>query len=140
MRKFTVGVCMTAIAATGATFGAAPAGATAPAPAESKLCKLLTGITINPSSDPTAAGGQENAKKYSKALSKAAKKAKGDIKKTLKTLASYYTAIAKNDTQTIQDQAQAFGQATAKYAQYIVDKCVADSLPSGVTIPSIPGQ
>jgi hypothetical protein len=140
MRKFTVGVCMAAISATGATFAVAPAGATAPVPAESKLCKLLTGITIDPSSDPTAAGGIENAKKYSKALSKAAKKAKGDIKKTLKTLASYYKAISKTDTQAIQDQAQDFAQATAKYAQYIVDKCVKDSLPGGVTIPSIPGR
>jgi hypothetical protein len=52
------------------------------------VCKLLTGITIEPSSDLTAAGGKENAKKYSKALSKAAKKAKGDIKATLKTLAT----------------------------------------------------
>ena len=100
----------------------------------------MTGITINPSSDPTGAGGRENAKKYSKALSKAAKKAKGDIKKTLKTLAAYYKAIANNDTQAVQDQAQAFAQATAKYAQYIVDNCVADSLPSGVTVPKIPGQ
>jgi hypothetical protein len=139
MRKFIVGVCTAAISATGVAVVAVPAGAAAPAPAESKLCKLLTGITINPSSDPTAAGGLENAKKYSKALSKAAKKAKGDIKKTLKTLATYYKAIVNNDNQAIQDQAQAFGQATAKFAQYIVDKCVKDSLPGGVTIPSIPG-
>jgi hypothetical protein len=140
MRKFIVGVCMAAISATGVAVVAMPAGAATPAPAQSKLCKLLTGITINPSSDPTAAGGIENAKKYSKALSKAAKQAKGEIKKTLKTLATYYTAIGKTNTQAIQDQAQAFAQATAKYAQYIVDKCVANSLPSGVTIPSIPGQ
>jgi hypothetical protein len=140
MRKFIVGVCTTAISATGVGAVAVPAGAATPAPVQSKVCKLLTGITINPSADPTAAGGQENAKKYSKALSKAAKKAKGEIKKTLKTLATYYTAISKNDTEAIQDQAQDFAQATAKYAQYIVDKCVANELPSGVTIPSIPGQ
>jgi len=65
MRKFIVGVCMAAISATGVAVVAMPAGAATPAPAQSKLCKLLTGITINPSSDPTAAGGIENAKKYS---------------------------------------------------------------------------
>jgi hypothetical protein len=140
MRKFIVGVCMAAISATGVAVVAVPAGAATPAPAESKVCKLLTGITINPSSDPTGAGGLENATKYSKALSKAAKKAKGDIKKTLKTLATYYKAVAKTDTEAIQEQAQDFVQATAKYAQYIVDKCVAGQLPSGVTVPSIPGQ
>jgi hypothetical protein len=140
MRKLILVLCVAAVSVTGLTLAAAPAGATAPAPTKSKVCKLLTGITINPSADPTAAGGQENAKKYSKALSKAAKKAKGEIKKTLKTLATYYTAISKTDTEAIQEQAQDFAQATAKYAQYIVDKCVANELPSGVTIPSIPGQ
>jgi hypothetical protein len=140
MRKLIVGVCMTAVSTTGAALVAASAGAAPPAPAESKLCKLLSGITIDPSSDPTGAGGIENAKKYSKALSKAAKKAKGDIKKTLKTLATYYKAIANNDSQAIQAQAPAFGQATAKYVQYTVDNCVAEDLPSGVTIPKIPGR
>lgn len=140
MRKFIVGVCMAAVAASGATLAAVPAGAAAPAPSQSKLCKLLTGITIDPSADPTAAGGIENAKKYSKELSKAAKKAKGEIKKTLKSLGSYYKAISKTDTATIQEKAQDFAQATARYAQYIVNNCVADSLPGGVTIPSIPGR
>lgn len=140
MRKFIVRVCVTAVSATGIGMAVAPAGGAAPAPSKNEVCKLLTGITINPSADPTAAGGQQNAKKYSDALSKAAKKAKGDIKNTLKTLASYYKAISKNDTQALQDKAQSFSEATAKYAQYIVDKCVATSLPSGVTIPSIPGR
>ena len=111
-----------------------------PAPTKSKVCKLLTGITIEPSSDPTGTGGRENAKKYSKALSKAAKQAKGDIKATLKTLASYYKSIADNDTQAIQDKAQEFAQASTKYVSYTVNNCLAENLPSGVTIPKIPGQ
>ncbi len=138
MRKVIVGLTMAAIAATGATFVAAPAVAAPPAPSSSKICKLLTGITISPSSDPTAAGGQANAKKYSKALTKAAKQAKGDIKKTLKTLAKYYSDIAKGNTQALQNEAQAFASATTKYASYIVSNCVGNT--SGVTIPSIPGQ
>jgi hypothetical protein len=140
MRKFILVLCVAAVSATGVTLAAVPAGAAAPAPAKSKVCKTLTGITIQPSSDPTAAGGQANAKKYSKALSKAAKQAKGDIKATLKTLASYYKSVANLDTQAIQDKAQEFAQATTKYANYVVTNCVAENLPSGVTIPKIPGQ
>jgi hypothetical protein len=140
MRKFIVVLCVAAASATGATLAAAPVGAAPPAPAKSKVCKLLTGITITPSSDPTGAGGRENAKKYSNALSKAAKQAKGDIKATLKSLASYYKSIANNDTQAIQTKAQDFAQASTKYANYVVTNCVAENLPSGVTIPKIPGQ
>ena len=140
MRKLILVLCVAAISATGVTLAVAPAGAAAPAPAKSKGCKLLTGITIEPSSDPTGAGGRENAKKYSKALSKAAKQAKGDIKATLKSLAGYYKSIANNDTQAIQDKAQDFAQASTKYANYIVTNCIAENLPSGVTIPKIPGQ
>src|SRR5215211_8482916 len=135
MRKFILVLCVAAVSAAGLASVAA-----APAPTKSKVCKLLTGITIEPSSDPTATGGRENAKKYSKALSKAAKQAKGDIKSTLKTLASYYKSIANNDTQAIQDRAQDFVQASTKYANYIVTNCLAENLPGGVTIPKIPGQ
>ena len=140
MRKLILVLCVAAVSATEVTLAVAPAGAAAPAPAKSKVCKLLTGITIEPSSDPTGAGGRENAKKYSKALSKAAKQAKGDIKATLKSLAGYYKSIANNDTQAIQDKAQDFAQASTKYANYIVTNCIAENLPSGVTIPKIPGQ
>ena len=139
MRKFILVLCVAAVSATGLTLAAAPAGA-GPAPTKSKVCKLLTGITIEPSSDPTGTGGRENAQKYSKALSKAAKQAKGDIKATLKTLASYYKSIANNDTQAIQDKAQDFAQASTKYASYIVTNCLAENLPGGVTIPKIRGQ
>ncbi len=139
MRKLIIGLCVAAIAASGALL-VAPAGAAPPAPAKSKLCKLLTDIKIDPSSDPTAAGGRQNAKNYSKALTKAAKKAKGEIKSTLKTLAKYYKAIANTDTQAIQDQAQAFADATTKYVNYTVQNCVAENLPSGVTVPKIPGS
>jgi hypothetical protein len=140
MRKLILVLCVAAVSATGVTLAAAPAGAAAPAPATSKVCKLLTGITIEPSSDPTGAGGRANAKKYSAALTKAAKQAKGDIKATLKSLAGYYKSIANNDTQAIQNKAQDFAQASTKYASYIVTNCVAGNLPSGVTIPKIPGQ
>jgi len=71
---------------------------------------------------------------------KAAKQAKGDIKATLKTLANYYKSIADNDTQAIQDKAQDFAQASTKYASYIVTNCLAENVPSRVTIPKIPGQ
>jgi len=140
MRKFIVVLCMAACSATGATAVAASAGAAPPASGKSGVCKLLTGITIDPSSDPTATGGRENARKYSKALSKAAKKAKGDIKKTLKSLSSYYKAIADNDIEAIQKGAQDFAQASTKYANYVVTNCLEENLPSGVTIPNIPGQ
>ena len=140
MRKLILVLCVAAVSVTGFALAAAPAGAAPPAPAKSKVCKLLTGITIEPSSDPTGAGGRANAKKYSNALSKAAKQAKGDIKATLKSLASYYKSIANNDTQAIQNKAQDFAQASTKYANYIVTNCVAGNLPSGVTIPKIPGQ
>jgi hypothetical protein len=140
MRKLVLVLSVAAVSAAGVTLAAAPAGAAAPAPAQSKVCKLLTGITIDPSADPTATGGRENAKKYSTALSKAAKKAKGDIKSTLKTLASYYKAIANNNTEAIQAKAQDFAQATTKYASYIVQNCVSETLPGGVTIPKLPGQ
>jgi hypothetical protein len=100
----------------------------------------LTNIKIDPSTDPTAAGGQQNAKNYSKALTKAAKQAKGDIKATLKTLAKYFTAIANEDTQAIQAQSQDFAQAVTKYANYTVQNCVPGNLPSGVSIPKIPGS
>jgi hypothetical protein len=140
MRRFIVVACMAAVSATGATALVASAGAATPAPAKGGVCKLLTGVTIDPSTDISAAGGRENAKKYSKALSKAAKKAKGDIKKTLKTLASYYKAIADNDTEAIQDDAQKFAEASTKYANYVATNCLEENLPSGVTIPTIPGR
>ena len=140
MRKLILVLCVAAVSVTGVALATAPAGAAPPAPAKSKVCKLLTGITIEPSSDPTAAGGRANAKKYINALSKSAKQAKGDIKATLKSLASYYKSIANDDTQAIQNKAQDFAQASTKYANYIVTNCVAQNLPSGVTIPKIPGQ
>ena len=65
MRKFILVLCVAAVSVTGLALAAAPAGAAAPAPTKSKVCKLLTGITIEPSTDPTGTGGRENAKKYS---------------------------------------------------------------------------
>jgi hypothetical protein len=113
----------------------APAGASAPAKDNSKICKLLSGITIDSAS---TTNGKANARKYAKALKKAAKKASGDIKKTLKTLAKYYTAVANEDTSALQDQAEAFGKATAAYATYLTTACLSDALDSIPDI-SIPG-
>jgi hypothetical protein len=135
MRKLIVVITMAALSGTGALLASAPAGASVGS--ESKACKILTGITISPSSDPTAAGGRSNAKKYAKALDKAAKQTKGDIKKTLKTLSTYYKHIANSDTGALQDEAQQFAKASVKYASYIVSNCISSQLPSGVTIPSI---
>jgi hypothetical protein len=134
MRKLIVVLTMAALSGTGALLAIAPAGASVGS--ESKVCKILTGITIDPSSDPTGAGGRANAKKYSKALSKAAKQVKGDIKKTLKTLAKYYKDVANGNTDALENEAEDFGKATAKYASYIVSNCISSELPGGVTIPT----
>jgi hypothetical protein len=100
-------------------------------PTKSKVCKTLTGITIEPSSDRTGAGGRENAKKYSNAQSKAAKQSKGDIEATLKTLAGYYASIANGDTSVITANAQEFAAASAEYVNYTVTNCLAENVPSG---------
>src|ERR1700674_2054470 len=106
MRKITVILTMSAIGLTGATFLATSAGARVSS--VSGVCKQLTNIKITPSSDPSANGGKANAAKLSSKLSKAAKKSKGDIKTTLNTLANYFKAASKGDTQALQNQAQAF--------------------------------
>jgi hypothetical protein len=40
----------------------------------------------------------------------------------------------------ITDEAQEYAEASTKYPSYIVQNCLAESLPGGVTIPTIPGQ
>lgn len=131
-----LGACALGLAMTaGLTLAAvAPAGASAPAKNDKQVCKLLSGITID---DASTTNGKANAKKYAKALKKASKKASGDIKKTLKTLAKYYTAVANEDTDALQDQAEEFGKATAAYATYLTTACISDALDSipDITIP-----
>lgn len=135
MRKITAILAMSAIGLTGAAFLATPASARVST--GSGVCNLLTNIKINPSSDPTANGGRANATKLSKALTKAAKKAKGNIKSTLNTLASYFKSVAAGDTAALDNDAQAFAAAATNYASYIASNCTGGSLPGGITIPKI---
>jgi hypothetical protein len=132
LRKFTVILAMFAVGLTGAAFLATPAGARVSS--GSGTCKVLTNIKITASSDPSANGGKANSAKLSKKLSQAAKKSKGDIKKTLNTLAAYFKSLAKGDVAAIQSQAQAFAAAASSYASYLATNC----LPGGVSIPTIP--
>jgi hypothetical protein len=136
-RKLVVVATGMAVAA-GLTLTAAPAGASVPA-APKGLCKILTSIQIDPSSDPTEAGGRENAGKLAKKLNKAAKKAKGDIKKTLKTMAKYFQLIADDaSAEDIAEMSEAFGKATAKYATYVATTCISENIPD-ISIPDLPG-
>lgn len=137
VRRIAVILAISTIGLTGATFLATPAGARVPS--VSGVCKQLTNIHINPSSDQTAVGGKANAAKLSSALTKAAKKANGDIKSTLKTLAKYFKDVSTLNTAALQNEAQAFAAAATKYASYIASSCFS-GLPGGVTIPTIPGH
>jgi hypothetical protein len=122
----------------GVTLLGSPAGARVPA--ASGLCNALTNLHYTPSSDPTAAGGRSNAKKLAKAFTKAAKKAKGDIKAALKTMAQYFKDVADLNTTALQNEAQAFASATTRFASYLASNCVPGGLPNGVTIPTIPSH
>ena len=115
---------------------ASPAGARV---SGSGLCNALTNLHYTPSSDPTAAGGRSNAKKLSKAFTNAAKKAKGDIKAALNTMAQYFKDVANLNTTALQNDAQPFASATTTYASYVASNCV-PGLPGGVTIPTIPSH
>jgi fatty acid-binding protein DegV len=132
LRKITVISAMVAIGLTGAIFFTAPAGARVSS--ASGTCKALTNLHITPSSDQSANGGKANAAKLSKKFSQAAKKAKGDIKTTLNTLASYFKSLSKGDFAAIQSQAQAFAAAATNFASYLATNC----LPGGISIPTIP--
>jgi len=140
MRKVVVVLSMAAVAATGVFAVGGPSGASVAAKDNKKLCKILTDVQIDPSTDVTGEGGKENAEKFAKKLNQAAKKAPKSIKKTLKTLAKYFNAIADEDTDAIADQAEAYGKAITKYATYVTTSCLADALddlPDGVDIPDI---
>jgi hypothetical protein len=138
VRRLTVILAISAIGFSGATLLASPAGARVPA--SSGLCNALTNLHYTPSSDPTAAGGRANAKKLAKAFNNAAKKAKGDTKAALKTMAQYFKDAANLNTTALQNDAQGFASATSKYAAYLASNCVPGGLPSGVTIPTIPSS
>ena len=137
MRKVTVVLAISMIGFTGATLLAAPAGARV---ADlTGLCRALTNLHYTPSSDPTAAGGQANAKKLAKAFNNAAKKASGDIKAALKTMAQYFKDVANLNTTALQNEAQAFASATTRYASYIASNCI-PGVPSNITIPTLPSH
>jgi hypothetical protein len=135
VRKFTVIFVMSAVALSGGALFATSASARVSS--TPGVCKQLTSLKITPSSDPTANGGRSNANKLSKALTKAAKKAKGDIKNTLNTLASYFKSAAAGDVNALQNQAQAFAAAAQNFASYIASSCTGGSLPGGVSIPKV---
>jgi hypothetical protein len=130
LRKITVILAISTLGFAGVTLLGAPAGARVPA--ASGLCNALTNLHYTPSSDPTAAGGRSNAKKLAKAFTNAAKKAKGDIKAALKTMAQYFKDVANLNTTALQNEAQAFASATTRYASYLVSNC----LPGGGSIPT----
>ena len=137
MRRLIVILAISTLGFAGVTLLGAPAGARVPA--ASGLCNALTNLHYTPSSDPTAAGGRSNAKKLAKAFTSAAKKAKGDIKAALKTMAQYFKDVANLNTTALQNEAQAFASATTRYASYLASNCV-PGLPNGVTIPTIPSH
>jgi hypothetical protein len=142
VRRLIVILAISTLGFAGVTLLGAPAGARVPA--ASGLCNALTNLHYTPSSDPTAAGGRSNAKKLAKAFTNAAKKAKGDIKAALKTLAQYFKDVANLNTANLntaalQNEAQAFASATTRFASYLASNCV-PGLPNGVTIPTIPSH
>ncbi len=137
MRRLIVILAISTLGFAGVTLLGAPAGARVPA--ASGLCNALTNLHYTPSSDPTAAGGRSNAKKLAKAFTNAAKKAKGDIKAALKTMAQYFKDVANLNTTALQNEAQAFASATTRFASYLASNCV-PGLPNGVTIPTIPSH
>ena len=137
MRRIIAILAMSVIGLSGATLFATSAGARVPS--ASALCNALTNLHYTPSSNPSTAGGQANAKKLAKAFSNAAKKAKGDIKAALKTMSQYFKDVASLNTTALQNEAQAFASATTRYASYITSKCI-PGLPNGVTIPTIPSH
>jgi hypothetical protein len=137
VRRLIVILAISTLGFAGVTLLGAPAGARVPA--ASGLCNALTNLHYTPSSDPTAAGGRSNAKKLAKAFTNAAKKAKGDIKAALKTMAQYFKDVANLNTTALQNEAQAFASATTRYASYLASNCV-PGLPNGVTIPTIPSH
>ena len=132
MRKLAVILAISTIGFTGATLLGPSAGARVPA--ASGLCQALTNLHYTPSSNPTAAGGRANAKKLAKAFNNAAKKAKGNVKAALKTMAQYFKDAGNLNTTALQNDAQGFASATTTFATYLTSNCV-PGVPGGVSIP-----
>jgi hypothetical protein len=135
VRRLVVILTISTIGLTGAAVFATPA--VARVSSGGSLCKSLQNLHYTPSSDPTAVGGKANATKLSKAFAKVAKQAKGNIKSTLNTIATYFKSAAAGDAAALQNQAQGFATAVQNFASYLVSSCTA-GLPSGVTVPKIP--
>jgi len=131
VRKLAVMVAISTIGFTGVALLASPAGAGV---STSSLCSALTNLHYTPSSNPTAAGGEANAKKLAKAFNNAAKKANGSFKASLKTMAQYFKALSTGNTAVIQNDAEAFGTASQNYATYLVSHCT-PGVPGGISIP-----
>ena len=129
---------MSVVGLSGATLLATPAGAGVPS--ASALCKALTNLHYTPSSNPTAVGGETNAKKLAKAFTNASKKAKGDTKAALQTIAKYFKDAAAANTTALQADAQPFASAISKYVAAVANCVSGGSLPNGVTIPTIPSS
>ena len=137
MRRSIVILVISAFGLSGVALLASPAGARVST--ASGLCNALTNLHYTPSSDPTAAGGQANAKKLAKAFNNAAKKASGDIKAALKTMAQYFKDAANLDTTALQNDAPAFASATTRFASYLTTNCI-PGVPSNITIPTLPSH
>ena len=137
LRRIVVVLAMASVGVGGATaLLASPAGASV---RTASLCNSLKNLHYTPSSDPSAVGGRSNAKKLAKKFNDIAKKAKGDLKAALKTMAQYFSDAAKLDTTALQNDSQAFASAVTKFSNYLVSSCTA-GLPGGVTIPTIPSH
>jgi hypothetical protein len=131
-------LAVSVIGLSGAALLATPAGARVPS--ASGLCNALTKLHYTPSSDPTAVGGQANAKKLAKAFDNAAKKANGDLKAALKTIAKYFKDVVSGNTTAIQGDAQPFASAITKYVAAAANCVAGGHLPGGITIPTIPSS
>jgi hypothetical protein len=138
LRRIVVVLAMASVGVGGSVLAVSPASARVAS--ANGTCNAIKSLQITPSSDPSANGGRSNLTQLIKKLDKAAKGAKGDFKKTLKTLSSYFKAILKGDTTGVQNQSQAFASAVTKFANYVVTNCVPGGLPNGVTIPTIPSH
>ncbi len=137
LRRIVVILAMASVGAGGSVLAISPASARVAS--ANSTCNNIKNLKITPSSDPTANGGRSNLNQLIKKLDKATKSAKGSFKQVLKTLSSYFKAIMKTDTTSLQNNAQAFASAVTKFANYLVTNCV-PGLPGGVTIPTIPSS
>jgi len=138
VRRIAAILAVSVVSLSGAALLATPAGARVPS--ASALCNALTKLHYTPSSNPTAVGGEANAKKLAKAFNNAAKKTSGDLKAALKTIAKYFNDAASANTTALQADSQPFASAISRYVAAVANCVAGGNLPGGVTIPTIPGQ